>query len=368
MREDYALRYLQRLVPWPESTLENEVGWLRRISAYKFDSYQDFVAGERFISALIRWLNQFDEADRGYAYDLLRKRITFVSAPEIQHLVRRTVPAHFRPIWIQRIARELKIAPYEVWATQESVAAYKRLVRRSLFIGLSDGARMDVFRRANVGVVSNEQVAVTYELSSRKLSSLVNKLRKDENSKDAKFEMVFLIDDFLGSGTTLCRQEEDGAWEGKIQKFGEAINVDCKACFAENFEIATHHYIATTYGFARAQAKLAEFAKATTNEHLKGRTVRLTTDLRLTDEYRFPKKTDPALDTFLQKYYDPEIMSNSLSQGGSDVQNGFADGGLTLVLEHNTPNNSLAIIWAESGRKWKGHEMRPLFMRRQRHS
>ena len=41
---------------------------------------------------------------------------------------------------------------------------------------------------------------------------------------------------------------------------------------------------------------------------------------------------------------------------------GFADGRLPLVLSHNTPNNSIYLIWAEDGHKVLG-----LFPRVSRH-
>ena len=367
MRENYALRYLRQLVDWDDGKLEKEVGWLRRIAAYKFDGYQDFFAGERFISALIRWLNQFEPADRDFAYSILRNHLTFLSAGEIQHLVRRTVPAHFRPLWIKRVATERNIPPYEVWATAESAEAYRRLVRRTLFIGLSDGARIDTFRRSNVGVLSNEQVVVSYELSTSKLDSLVKELKEHEKSETARFEMVFLIDDFLGSGTTLCRLNKEGIWKGKIEKFGAAIERDCPKYFSTNFDVVAHHYIATNSGLVRAASNLSAFSSGTSNPYLKNKTVALTADLRLTDANKFPQGADLKMDAFLMKYYDPGIMTKSLWEGGCEVHNGFANGGLVLVLEHNTPNNSLGILWAHSNKRGDSHVMRPLFRRRQRH-
>ena len=367
MREDYALRYLARVVDWSEGKLTDEVGWLRRMAAYKYDSYQDFFAGERFISALIRWLTQFDPADRDYAYALLRDHLVFLSAGEIQHLVRRTVPAHFHPFWLKRVADALGIAPYEVWGTAAAAAAYKRLVRRSLFIGLSDGARIDAFRRANVGVISNEQVVVSYELSQRKLDGLIKDLNKDEGTTTACFEMVFLIDDFLGSGTTLCQKFEE-EWKGKVARFGEAIAARASTSFVPNFQIIAHHYIATEWGMANAGRNLQAFTAATADPFLRGKVITLTADLLLSDKKRFCRGRDPAMDAFLLKYYDPGVMTESLKKGGCDAQNGFADGGLVVVLDHNTPNNSLAVLWAHTPRLGgKSHAMQPLFRRRQRH-
>lgn len=367
MKEDYALRYLARVVNWSEGRLTDEVGWLRRMAAYKYDAYQDFFAGERFVAALIRWLAQFKPEDRDFAYQLLRDHLVFLSAAEIQHLVRRTVPAHFHPLWLKRVSAAAGIEPYEVSATEAGAAAYQRLLRRSLFVGLSDGARIDAFRRANVGVISNEQVVVTYELSEPKLDGLIKDLQERERDDKACFEIVFLIDDFLGSGTTLC-QKSGGEWKGKIARFGKGIAAKAAGCFAPNFALVVHHYIATESGLANARANLAAFAQETDDPFLKGKDIVLTADLVLADQRRFCKGRDAAIDAFLLKYYDPGVMTKSLWKGGCEVHNGFADGGLVLVLDHNTPNNSLGILWAHSPKpNGTHHPMQAIFRRRQRH-
>lgn len=364
MRENYALRYLQKLVSWDEARLASEVGWLRRAAKYKYDNYQDFYAGERFVSSLIRWLHQFEAPDRDYAYSLLREKVIFLSAPEIQHLVKRTVPAHFHNVWVERLAKQFGVPKYALWSVPESRAAYGKLVRRSLFIGLSDGARIDAFRRANVGVVGNEQVVANYELSDSKLKGMLEDLRSAEESADAAFEVVFLIDDFLGSGTTLCRKSKE-KWKGKIAKFGDVIKG--VSIFAEDFDLVAHHYVATEFGLRKAEQSLADFATETSDKSLRGKSVKLTADLKLADSRRFPLGCDGELDEFLEKYYDPGIMTKSLWEGGCHVQNGFANCGLVIVLEHNTPNNSLALLWADSPKKGDRHEMKALFRRRQRH-
>jgi hypothetical protein len=53
--------------------------------------------------------------------------------------------------------------------------------------------------------------------------------------------------------------------------------------------------------------------------------------------------------------------------GGEQAHYGFAKTGLFLVLEHNTPNNSIALLWAEADGDSPAPPMRPLFRRRQRH-
>jgi hypothetical protein len=66
----------------------------------------------------------------------------------------------------------------------------------------------------------------------------------------------------------------------------------------------------------------------------------------------------------LSEYYDPAIEN---IHTGKDIWMGFKDCSIPLVLEHNTPNNSIALLWAESDGEEGAHAMKPLFRRRQRH-
>jgi hypothetical protein len=63
------------------------------------------------------------------------------------------------------------------------------------------------------------------------------------------------------------------------------------------------------------------------------------------------------------KYYDPDIYDEHFAKGGApDARYGYADCGLPLVLHHNTPNNSVALLMSYEGLKFRG-----LFPRIQRH-
>jgi hypothetical protein len=58
---------------------------------------------------------------------------------------------------------------------------YRMALRQTLFLGLSDGARTDVFRRANPEI-SNEQIWHAYDFSDDKANSMGEKLLKGVRS------------------------------------------------------------------------------------------------------------------------------------------------------------------------------------------
>ena len=68
-------------------------------------------------------------------------------------------------------------------------------------------------------------------------------------------------------------------------------------------------------------------------------------------------------------YYNSSIETEHTRKGGGkDVKLGFGQCALPLVLEHNTPNNSIPLLWAETDASNGEHAMRALFRRRQRHT
>jgi hypothetical protein len=62
-------------------------------------------------------------------------------------------------------------------------------------------------------------------------------------------------------------------------------------------------------------------------------------------------------------YYDAEALEDrSTKIGGEDVRRGFGGCSLPLVLGHNTPNNSVALLWSYEDASFRG-----LFPRVPRH-
>lgn len=369
MKAKLAMRLLADLLKWDSAKAAAEFSWLRLMVEAKYDHYQGYSPGARFYVNLLAWIGQFAEEDRSIAYRLIRDHLIFVCQGEMHHLVELSMPM-IKEEMAKQVARELGIPYYKTWGMADADRRLQLMSMRTLYVGLSDGAKVDVFRRENEGIVSNEQIVAASEISDAKWRKLVKELKKrlKENGfvdEAASFERICLIDDFTASGTTLIRfDKEEGAWKGKIPTFcdqnkdrigkGQAIEDQCW--------IHAHHYLAT----GKAISLSHDVIQAYTREMPSLRFV-LTSSTTLSNDIVIDDSSDKGFSDFLKKYYDSSIEDDIV---GKNIWYGYKEGGLPLVLYHNTPNNSLAVLWASSvgsRRKNNAPLMKPLFSRKKRH-
>ena len=368
LNQDLGLRILADLLHWDDAHARSEYKWLRVMSDLKYDGYQDFVAGKRFVESLIIWLKQFQSLEqRVVAYQFVRTRMTYFGQAELQHLVRLTYPEHVEKRLVTEVASRLKVQPYEVRQSNILRRALDRLRRSTLFVALSDGARIDVFRRANVGLISNEQVVPIHRFSNSKWLDLARDLQKELADPTARFDLVVLLDDFVGSGTSLLRKDHaTDRWGGKLSKFYREAAMNGGDVLAKDCPIMVHHYVASHEGRQRVVA--TERERATDTREAWFRSLSFSFGMVLPQSFKMQNPGDQAFLHLIDEYYDGSIETEHFEIGGAGAKLGFASGALPLVLEHNTPNNSVALLWAESEGSSTAHRMRPLFRRRQRHS
>jgi hypothetical protein len=365
VNQDFILGRLGEIMRWETERARREFAWLRLMSRMKYDGYQDFLAGVRFVECLADWLQQFGPEDREAAYVLVRSTLVYVSTAEMNHLVELFYPETVQRRLQTAVASRLGIRPYQVWARRESAEFYGRLLRQTLFIELSDGARIDVFRRANAGRISNEQIVTAPRINEEKWNDLLADLRKDLKDDRARFAFVFLIDDFIASGTTLLR-EEGGEWKGKLPRFWKDVQKVLTTHFEPGWSLCVHHYLGTHRAaqvVEERQAKALEF-------HGRGNwfeEVDFSFGLVLPKDLPLDEARHGDFLKLAAHYYDDAIETKHMKLGGHDARLGFGRCALPLVLEHNTPNNSVALLWAETSEGEGKHAMRPLFRRRQRH-
>jgi hypothetical protein len=374
MKDDLAQALLAKIMNWTDEEDAAERSYLQVMGAYKYDEYQQFSPGMRFIESLAHWLKQFDTAEeRKRAYDFVKNRMIFISRAEMEHLVTSAYPDIIRYYLIERAAAKINISPYMVTRITQSTE-FKVLLRQSLFLGMSDGAHTDIYRRKNVQTISYEQVYQTYEISEERAKNMLDKLRIDltkilgrEPSQDEiRFKMAFLLDDFSATGITYLRQRaEDGTFTGKIVSFYDQVTkpgsplmqlIDIRE--ASIFIIL---YLCTESSASNMSKRLGIMCEKLGNIPVP----EVRPVYRLDNSYRLTNESDSGfLEVISQdRYYDGETLKDKHTElGGSSLKYGFGECYLPIVLSHNTPNDSISHLWSYEWARFRG-----LFPRLPRH-
>lgn len=382
MRDLLAERLLASVMKWSEADVARERPILQALAALKYDEYQQFSPGMRFVESLARWLDQFGEDERNVAYNFIRARLIFLSEAEMAHFASVMFPDFIRPLLIDRAAPRCSAKHYHVGRIASS-SSFERLQSATLFFGLSDGARIDQFRRSN-RELSHEQIFPTFELPPERVHEIAAWLEKKRNGaikvrklpewltplqallarfkrpSEARVPAIVLLDDFAGSGTSYVR-EEGGKLKGKIVKFLERVSSRPEwrqlVVFPET-TIILALYVATS----QAVAHLESWAPRLKERF--GATIDVVPVQLLDERVRIKSNTPEPFVKLIEnpRYYDASLEDEHTKKGGQNVKFGFADCGLPLVLHHNAPNNSLFLIWVEDSER-----VRPLFERFSRH-
>ncbi|MDB4901786.1 MAG: hypothetical protein JWQ63_1067 [Mucilaginibacter sp.] len=349
---------------WKPEEISKERPMLQALANFKYDEYQQFSPGIRFMESLVKWLTQFKELEeRRVAYAFIMEHLIFISSNQLLHLVNITFADKINPIIIEKTAKFNLFSKYKIRKIVIS-SSYKFFLRRSLFIGLSDGSKIDLLRRSYPRI-SNEQVLATYSVSEDKVNDMIEELKKSKIAHK-KFNTVFLVDDFTASGTSYFRKK-DNKWGGKIFKFINSLfNPDEKSAIAgliQEDEILDVHiifYIATEEALKMLNDNINQFKTEVTgyNFHFSIHAIQI-----LGEDIKDRVLKDKPFMELIKKYFDPNIVDSHYTMGKhAEPHLGFNECSLPLILNHNTPNNSLPIFWFPDDKQYLG-----LFPRVTRH-
>jgi hypothetical protein len=366
MRDLLAERLLANVMQWEPEDVARERPILQAMAALKYDEYQQFSPGMRFVESLASWLGQFAPNERITAYRFVRSRLVFVSSAEMQHLVLTAFPDVVRPLIIERAASELGISDTLVTRIVSSIE-YRILLRQTLFLGLSDGARMDFFRRNNVEI-NNEQAFQTYQVRANKVNDMLSKLQEDSESilqkkttaEEARWRILVLLDDFAGSGLSYLRKEPDDGYAGKIEKVLRQLqDDDWRTSLASDLRIYVVIYLATEQALFHLNNSIKERSTELGSTVCTVHAVQM-----LPNTLRIDRSQDTEFMQLIEKYFDDSVIDRHFCNGRfAEPYLGFDGCALPLILHHNTPNNSVPLLWFEEGkRKYIG-----LFPRLSRH-
>ena len=370
MNRDLAERLLSRILDWKTEEKAAERGFLEDFASYKYDEYQQFAPGRRFLESLALWLRQFRlPEERRTAYEFVKKRLVFISDTEMNHLVELAYPTFIRPHLMTQTATATGIEPYRA-KTITKCAEYRRRLRQTLVLGMSDGARTDRFRRANPLTISNEQIWHAYDVSSAKAEDLRKKLERDlaiiDNDKnettktEAFFSTVVLLDDFTASGTSYIRRSGGNTWSGRIPRILRALE--------DNKELGTliqpSDVTVIIILYVAAQQAIEHIKSEIPHIDFGRGNLQFQVIHRLNPCTKLSHPKDKAILELASRpeYFDPSVDDDHAKVGGTSFRFGYAGCQLPIVLSHNTPNNSISLLWSEDTSSFRG-----LFPRISRH-
>lgn len=388
MNSNLASQLLSSVMGWDYVGLNSERPELEFMGSMKYDAYDRFMPGTRFMSSLVQWLNQFDEEDREIVFNFVKKKLVFISSTQMNYLVDLLYDSKIRPILLKKATENAQMPSYMLCNknVQEQFNIEKR---SSLVVGLSDGAHTDILRRS--AGFNNEQVLTNYYPDGKKLKDMLKNLREDdklEGVANPYFRNIFLIDDFTASGKSFVRYDKKAKkFKGKLSKIIDQIcakenieRTDEEIAAGEKEELhlsylldADQPEIHIDIMFCMATEKAVRNIRNGLDEFLQKRgynkvKYHIHVVQKLDESLSKEITDDPELMKVLEKpkYFHQNLKDDKAYKVGSVTKPylGFDECALPVVLSHNTPNNSLPILWqdADNDQEFKG-----LFPRISRH-
>lgn len=351
MRYDIAESILRSTMKhWDTQKMIEETRDIQIISEIKYDDYQQYTHGMRYVESLALWMRQFDnDNDRDLAYDMIKTQMIYISEEEMRQLITYSFPIIMQKYILNKTKQFCEqIGIKDVSARKE---VYKYFKRSSLFLGLSDGAHMDFFRRQN-RELSNEQVFLHYDFSESKAADMEKELEQDPlvkkmlqrypNKISPKFNTYFLIDDFAGSGKSYIRQDTEG-WHGKIKRFFDRVrSIDDES---STHEIHIVLYIATSKALNTIKEQVNLFANGQKKITVSVDALQIVEAINWVGNSALYDLLKRNYNGLLEKGFHTYNDKHFEKGMGKEPYLGFSDCSLPLVLYHNTPNNTLPIIW-----------------------
>jgi len=286
--------------------------------------------------------------------NFVRQQLVFISREEMDHIIASVYPDIIKADLIREVALMLD-RPWWQTGAVASTLEFRTLRRKTLFLGLSDGARLDRLRRSSPEL-SHEQFWLAPELgeasSRRMLEKLQEALEKQDLSGEPRFERVVLVDDFYGSGTSLIRHSDDGAaFQGKLVRTSDHLRqLEKDQVVSPAPQVTVVVYLASEQAARHITETVGRF-----NEFWVTRFAYvLPADISVGDEDLL----------HLSEWFYDDVLDDE-HKGRTPL--GYRDAALPLVIFHNTPNNSISPLWADTAEHPRGKARHALFPRYERH-
>ena len=317
----------------------------------------------------------------------MKKKLVFVSSTQMNYLGDLLYDSKIRPILLRKATENAQMPSYML-CNKKVQKQFDIEKRSSLVVGLSDGAHTDILRRS--AGFNNEQVLTNYYPDEKKLKDMLDDLRNDKKIKGIEkpyFRNIFLIDDFTASGKSFVRYDDNAKkFKGKLAKIIDQLRAENKERTDEEiaagekeelhlsylldanqpeFHIDILFCIATKKAVRNIRNGLDDFLLKRGYDKIK---YHIHVVQELDDSLSNEITEDPDLMKVLEKphYLHQNLKDDTAYKVGSVTRPylGFDECALPVVLSHNTPNNSLPILWQDTD---NDQEFKGLFPRISRH-
>lgn len=352
MKRELANELLSTVMDWKSADVEEYRERLEDLAELKYDYYQQYRAGGRFLENLVVWLNNFQkQSERKIALEFVLNNLVFISPNEINHLVGMVFADNIVPK-LKKQSRRIQKEKQLKFSDMQKTELLTLLKKQSLFLGLSDGSKIDVFRRSNPEL-DHEQIRLSYEIPDSKYDDIINAINEsvktmkltgdlDVIAKSSPIKNIFLLDDFSASGISFIRREERKdkktvEWKGKISHLIRSLADN--GFDLSNTNLSVILYIATDKALTRIKEGLSKYK----NEDSQFNPEFDVAAMQIVEAY-VPSNEEEKI---FEKYFDEAIIDSHYRKGKIDKPYlGFDECSLPIVLYHNTPNNTFPIIWS----------------------
>lgn len=162
MKDDLAQKLLANVMKWDEERLNKERFFVQLLASIKYDYYQRYSQGMRYVESLALWLRNFNPEEREGMYNFIKKNLIYISGEQMRHLVESAYPFYIMPELLKKAKTNAQGGGNNT--LQQNKDIFNKIVSTSLFFGLSDGSHIDLFRRASADL-SHEQIGIYYDIS-----------------------------------------------------------------------------------------------------------------------------------------------------------------------------------------------------------
>jgi hypothetical protein len=180
------------------------------------------------------------------------------------------------------------------------------------------------------------------------------------SATDPRFNLIWLLDDFSGSGNTYIRYDgTKKAFKGKLKKVYDQLHSE-ELVDPSHYEVFLLLYVATRQAMDHIEYWCERF---TSDMGYKPLQIRVLCPLER--EIALTRVPSVAISQLLEKdcYFDQRVAEDKhIAVGGTNGRLGFAGCALPVVLSHNTPNNSVYLLWG-----YEHYDFTGLFPRVTRH-